>query len=112
LKKKRQNVKRCLPRKIFHRLRETGYKSLAEQMRSGKKSLDCIKNSHQDLYKDCEKRVLNLELGKESFKDVFRSIEFAIGKQPNENLVVIGGPPCQAYSVVGRARQVSEKNQS
>jgi DNA (cytosine-5)-methyltransferase 1 len=109
VEKEKTECKTLLSRKIFHSLRARGHSRLAEQFRVGKVSIDSIKDSHPTLYMECEKRVLNLELGQVDFKDVFRSIDRAIGGRPSEDLVVIGGPPCQAYSVVGRARQVSEK---
>lgn len=109
VEKQKTECKTLLSRKIFHSLRALGDSRLAEQFRVGKVSIDSIKDSYPSLYRDCEKRVLNLELGQADFKEVISAINRAIGELPSEDLVVIGGPPCQAYSVVGRARQVSEK---
>jgi len=109
IEKETTECKTLLSRKIFHRLKELGQVLDAENLREGKTPLDVIKDSYPDVYNDCKKRVLNLELGQANFKEVINSIEWAIGPQSSENLVVIGGPPCQAYSIVGRARQVSKK---
>jgi DNA (cytosine-5)-methyltransferase 1 len=48
------------------------------------------------------------ELGKEPVAEVKRRIQAALGRQ-HEKWVLIGGPPCQAYSLLGRWR---EKKQS
>lgn len=54
-----------------------------------------------------------LELGCDNNK-ISRRIKKAIGDRISENLpwVLIGGPPCQAYSLVGRARNKGIKNWS
>lgn len=45
----------------------------------------------------------NAELGKTPVDEVRRRIDEAIGE--NEHWVLCGGPPCQAYSIVGRSRR-------
>ncbi|MBB6128632.1 DNA cytosine methyltransferase [Mucilaginibacter lappiensis] len=50
--------------------------------------------------------VINLAIGKENNNTIFRTIDNHLRGQ-NVDLI-IGGPPCQAYSLVGRAR--SENN--
>lgn len=46
--------------------------------------------------------VINREISEESLPDIFKIIDQELnGKQVD---LVIGGPPCQAYSVAGRAR--------
>ena len=56
--------------------------------------------------KDIPERILNSvihsEISDESISDIFQKID----RQPGSKKVdiIIGGPPCQAYSIVGRAR--------
>jgi DNA (cytosine-5)-methyltransferase 1 len=46
--------------------------------------------------------VINSEISKSSIKEIYRRINKQLGNKKVD--VIIGGPPCQAYSVVGRAR--------
>src|SRR5436190_927143 len=46
--------------------------------------------------------VINLALSDEKNKEIFMKIDVQLGKQEVD--IIIGGPPCQAYSLVGRAR--------
>lgn len=50
--------------------------------------------------------VINLGISEENNANIFKKIEEHLGN--NEVDFIIGGPPCQAYSLVGRAR--SETN--
>lgn len=46
--------------------------------------------------------VLNYEISEETLPEVFSKVDFLLdGKKLD---LIIGGPPCQAYSLVGRAR--------
>lgn len=47
-------------------------------------------------------RCLHLELGPRTTSRVYEHVERAVGDA--ERWVLVGGPPCQAYSVVGRSR--------
>lgn len=49
-----------------------------------------------------DEEVIRAELGRMSTRDLNNWIENAIGQ--TNKWVLIGGPPCQAYSTVGRAR--------
>ncbi|MCR9263019.1 MAG: DNA cytosine methyltransferase [Flavobacteriaceae bacterium] len=46
--------------------------------------------------------VLNIEIGGKNNKHIFNKIDELAGNKEID--LVIGGPPCQAYSLVGRAR--------
>jgi len=46
--------------------------------------------------------VINMALSDENNPAIFKQIDKLVGKQKVD--LIIGGPPCQAYSLVGRAR--------
>lgn len=46
--------------------------------------------------------VINMELGDEKNREIFNRIDTQL--ENREVDIIIGGPPCQAYSLVGRAR--------
>jgi DNA (cytosine-5)-methyltransferase 1 len=48
------------------------------------------------------KSVINTEISEATLPNIFEQIDFEIGNKKVD--LVIGGPPCQAYSVAGRAR--------
>ena len=62
--------------------------------------------SRQELYDlapdEKIKSVINAEIGEETLPDIFRQINNLLENQKVD--LIIGGPPCQAYSHIGRAR--------
>lgn len=49
--------------------------------------------------------VINKEMSRDSIQGIFDSIDGIIDKKSIKKIdVIIGGPPCQAYSLVGRAQ--------
>ena len=47
--------------------------------------------------------VINKEISKETLSEIFELIDSILGSKKVD--IIIGGPPCQAYSVAGRARK-------
>lgn len=75
----------------------------------GSISLDDLKAAHKDAWSAAEAEALCIELGTSAGnRRVNRRIaELLESARENEEFVVIGGPPCQAYSLVGRAKNRS-----
>ncbi|MFC1534766.1 DNA cytosine methyltransferase [Thermodesulfobacteriota bacterium] len=46
--------------------------------------------------------VINAEIGRQTIPDIFKQIDGLLRGQPLD--LIVGGPPCQAYSMVGRNR--------
>ena len=46
--------------------------------------------------------VINNEISEATLSDIFRQIDALLGKRKLD--LIVGGPPCQAYSIVGRSR--------
>lgn len=60
----------------------------------------------KSLWKEAEEEALNLTLGRgEDNKALLDRINKVKGNY--EQMILIGGPPCQAYSLVGRSRQAN-----
>ena len=46
--------------------------------------------------------VINAEIGKETLQDIFQRIDPLLGDEKLD--LIVGGPPCQTYSHIGRSR--------
>ena len=70
------------------------------------------KISRDDLYsiipKDLTKDILNKEISKETIPSIFEFIEQRLANAELDG--IIGGPPCQAYSTIGRANNKAKKS--
>ncbi|MDR2686085.1 MAG: DNA cytosine methyltransferase [Rickettsiales bacterium] len=90
-------------RMAFHYLSQTGKTKIYSDYLLGKIDRDA-------LYKSVPKRIIdsvvNSEIGSETLKDIFVKIDHVINK--NKLDLIVGGPPCQAYSLVGRARDAGK----
>jgi len=49
--------------------------------------------------------VIQAEIGEKNYNDLINEVKKKLGK--NKLDMIIGGPPCQAYSMIGRARDVN-----
>lgn len=74
----------------------------------GEISWQALKKRHAKEAATAERESWAAELGKISRRQVNKRIKEALGG--SDGWVLIGGPPCQAYSLVGRARRKSIKD--
>ena len=62
--------------------------------------------TRQELYatvpEELLKSVLNYEISKDNLEEIFQQIDRLLNGEALD--LIVGGPPCQAYSLVGRAR--------
>ncbi|OWV14727.1 DNA cytosine methyltransferase [Fibrobacter sp. UWH1] len=86
-------------RAAFHYLEDFGQREIYAQYLRGEISRD-------DLYSHVPQNVLdsviNKEIGEDTIASIFEKIDALKGDEDID--LVVGGPPCQAYSLVGRAR--------
>lgn len=65
-----------------------------------------------DLYSiipnDLTKDILNMEISDETLTSIFEFIDNRLGTEKIDG--IIGGPPCQAYSTIGRANNKAKKS--
>ena len=63
-------------------------------------------NRHPEAVKVATSSAVRLSLGPENHKRVSGLIDTALSRR--KNWVLVGGPPCQAYSLIGRSRMQSD----
>ena len=61
----------------------------------------------QEALRDAQWEAQQLTLGEDSHREIHGKIRSALA---DEEFILIGGPPCQAYSLVGRARNYGAKD--
>jgi DNA (cytosine-5)-methyltransferase 1 len=65
---------------------------------------------YPEKWADAEQEAQCLTLGTEKAGEVLRKKTLSIRKKFGERTILIGGPPCQAYSLAGRSRNASIDN--
>lgn len=78
------------------------YKVLRDTRRPLQQRLDDLFAQHTNEAKCAEKMAWRIELGKEKPETVWKRINSVLDKA--DPWVLLGGPPCQAYSLAGRSR--------
>lgn len=89
-------------RAAFHYLKYNNKISIYEKYLQEKQD----KEDGRKLWNQVPKRVIDTvihaAIGEDTIDNIFANTDILVGKEKVD--VIIGGPPCQAYSVVGRAR--------
>ncbi len=70
--------------------------------------------TREELYANVDKNeldaILNIEISDETIDGIFEKIDGEINRLRLDNVdLIIGGPPCQAYSLIGRSRDPNRK---
>lgn len=91
-------------RKLNDKQKEVYYDFMKGKL--GTKPSDQLYGMFPDIYDAAQKEALCLELGKDNNK-INRAIREAVG---DDECILIGGPPCQAYSLAGRSRNMGNKD--
>jgi len=91
-------------RTAFHYLKKKSKNDFEEYLKYLRGEID--RDKLYSLVPEKEKNsVINLALSDENNKEIFKRIDALL--QDKEVDIIIGGPPCQAYSLVGRARSAN-----
>ncbi len=86
-------------RAAYHWLQSSGKLNIYEEYLSGKISREKL---YQSVPEDLLMSVLNFEISDDSLPDIFSAIDEILKGEKLD--LIVGGPPCQAYSLAGRAR--------
>lgn len=98
------NAIQTLRLRSFLRSFEGGFPSEYYEALNANKPLPDWSETHPEQWRKAEEETRQLELGKPG---VFDEIAKVLDKTQSEfdgNTILIGGPPCQAYSLAGRSR--------
>ena len=74
------------------------------QLIAGQATLDELAESHPEQWHAACNEAMQLELGSEEAAKILAPRIERVRREAGERTVLIGGPPCQAYSLVGRSR--------
>ncbi|KLT73583.1 cytosine methyltransferase [Neisseria arctica] len=85
-------------RSAYHWLISNQQENIYEDYLTGKISRDKL---YASVPEEIMSSVINREISEESLKDIFLAIDGLLKDKTLD--LIVGGPPCQAYSLVGRA---------
>lgn len=89
-------------RAAFHYLKEINRLDIYKEYLKNKQEKEDGQKLWQQVPQDVINMVIQSEIGKDTIDGIFNKIDNLKGN--HEIDIIIGGPPCQAYSVAGRAR--------
>jgi len=89
-------------RAAFHYLKETGDIELYNEYLRGKINFDKLLSK---VPKEILDTIINAEITEESLPSLFKKVDENLALAGHKEVdLIVGGPPCQAYSLIGRAR--------
>ena len=108
IEKEKAPVRTLHLRTFYHQFRESGVPESYYDYIRGQIDLEDLLRQHPAEVSEAGRRCLQAELGdpETDAEMVNQRISEAISE--TEDWVLIGGPPCQAYSVIGRSRNQSK----
>lgn len=89
-------------RAAFHYLKDNDKLSLYEDYLKNKKEKEDGSKLWNQVPKSVTDKIIQATIGEETIDDIFSKVDKLIGNKSID--LIVGGPPCQAYSIVGRAR--------
>lgn len=89
-------------RAAFHYLKDNGQLDIYENYLRNKKEKEDGSKLWSQVPENIIESVIHAEIGEKTIDDIFDKVDNLIQEEPID--LIIGGPPCQAYSVAGRAR--------
>jgi DNA (cytosine-5)-methyltransferase 1 len=91
-----------LTRAAYYHLKKTNRYDIYVSYLKGEINRDTL---YSYLTPELRESVINLPIGKENNERIHRTIQNLLGDREVD--LIIGGPPCQAYSLAGRARSAN-----
>ena len=101
--------KTLLLRSFFRHLVDDSQRQLYYQYLRGEVTDEKLFAACPDASTEARARCLHLELGPHTTRNVYARMDGLV--RATEPWVLVGGPPCQAYSVVGRSRLTKQRRE-
>jgi DNA (cytosine-5)-methyltransferase 1 len=99
-------------RKLYRKLVASGQAKYAKQVVDNNLSKQDIHAQFPKMAEAADFEVAQLELGSVPFREVYERINSALLGSSSHPKILLGGPPCQAYSIVGRSRNIGKSKVS
>ena len=107
IEKETAPVKTLWTRAFYHQFRDTFVPDSYYDYVSGQIDLEELARRHPTEAREATQRCLKFELGNSSVEEEAVTEAISDATSNTSNWVLIGGPPCQAYSTIGRVKNRS-----